>query len=210
MGEAGSSRRDKRRIAMLEAAHQLFLERGYGATTLGDVVKSSGGSLATLYDLFESKEGLFRAVVEQQCDLIAQSLEQSEMADLSPAEALRRFAERIFDVALAPDNIALLRQIIAEAVQFPELGRTLFATGVGVIDAKVEDYLVRQTRRGLLDVAEPRPAAELFSELVLQRYRLRLLCGLPAESSPQERAAHLDRVLALFLKAYGPEVNDAG
>lgn len=198
------SRRDKRRNAMLEAAHRLFLERGYGATTLGEVVKLSGGSLATLYDLFDGKEGLFRAVIAGQCMLIAESLEQAEMADLPPAKALRLFAERIFDVALARDNIALLRQVIAEAVQFPELGRTLFATGIEIVHAKVEDYLARQTQRGLLNVDGPREAAEIFAEMVLQRYRLRLLCGLPVDLTPEERNAHFDRAMTVFLRAYGP------
>lgn len=201
--EPCSSRRDKRRNAMLEAAHHLFLERGYGATTLGDVVKLSGGSLATLYDLFEGKEGLFRAVVAGQCALIAESLEQAEMADQPPAKALWMFAERIFDVALAKNSIALLRQVIAGAAQFPELGRTLFAAGVEVVQAKVEAYLVRLTQKGLLDVDDPKAAATMFGELAIQQYRLRLLCGVPIELTPDAKKAHLDRAVAIFLKIYG-------
>ncbi|MBR9972228.1 TetR/AcrR family transcriptional regulator [Magnetospirillum sulfuroxidans] len=202
--EPCTSRRDKRRVAMLEAAHRLFLERGYGATTLAEVVKCSGGSLATLYDLFEGKEGLFRAVIAGQCVQIAESLEQAEMADLPPAQALRRFAEAIFDIVLSKDSIALLRQIIAEASQFPELGRTLFATGVEVIHSKVDGYLRRQTARGLLDISEPRVASNIFIEMVLQQYRMRLLCGVPVSLTAEEKKAHLDRTLAVFLRAFGP------
>jgi AcrR family transcriptional regulator len=193
---------------MLEAAHRLFLERGYGATTLAEVVKSSGGSLATLYDLFEGKEGLFRAVIAGQCVLIAETLEQAEMADLPPAQALRRFAEAIFDIVLSKDSIALLRQIIAEASQFPELGRTLFATGVEVIQSKVDDYLRRQTERGLLDVSEPRMASNIFTEMILQQYRMRLLCGVPVSLTAEEKKVHLDRAMAVFLRAFGPTRRD--
>lgn len=203
-GEPCSSRRDKRRAAMLEAAHRLFLERGYGATTLAEVVKYSGGSLTTLYDLFEGKEGLFRAVIAEQCVQIAAALEQAEMADLPPALALRRFAETIFDIVLSKDSIALLRQIIAEASQFPELGRTLFATGVEVIQTKVDDYLRRQTERGLLEVDEPQSASTIFSEMILQQYRIRLLCGVPVVLTADEKQEHLDRALAVFLRAFGP------
>ena len=51
-------KREARRDAMLDAALELFLERGYGAISLTDVVKRSGGSLATLYELFGGKLGL--------------------------------------------------------------------------------------------------------------------------------------------------------
>ena len=203
-GEPCPSRRDKRRAAMLEAAHRLFLERGYGATTLAEVVKCSGGSLTTLYDLFEDKEGLFHAVIAGQCTQIAESLEQAEMADLPPPQALRRFAESIFDIVLSKDSIALLRQVIAEAGQFPELGRTLFSIGVEVIQTKVDDYLRRQTERGLLEVDEPRIASTIFSEMILQQYRMRLLCGVPVTLTADEKQEHLDRALAVFLRAFGP------
>lgn len=197
------SRRDKRRTAMLEAAHRLFLERGYGATTLGQVIKASGGSLATLYDLFEGKEGLFRAVVAGKCSLISESLEHAEMAERPPAVALRLFAERIFDLVMAKENLALLRVVIAEATQFPELGRTFFASGVEVVLEKVQAYLERQTQKGKLDVDDPVAAAAMFIEMILGQHRMRLLCGVPVDLTPDVKAAHLDRMVAAFLKICG-------
>jgi TetR/AcrR family transcriptional repressor of mexJK operon len=202
--EQGVSRRDKRRAAILDAAHQLFLMRGYGATTLGDVVKISGGSLATLYDLFEGKEGLFRAVVAEQCAHLAQSLAVIETTDQPPATVLRRFAEQIFDVVLGRNGIALLRQVIAEATQFPELGQTLFTAGVEVIQARIMSYLVKQTQAGQLNVDRPDLAAIIFGELVFQHFRMRLLCGVPVDLSPAAKSAHLDYVMDIFLRIYGP------
>src|SRR5262245_3793367 len=55
------SRGEARRQAMLQAAGELFLEHGFEGTSVSDVVKRSGGSLATLYAWFGSKEGLFEA-----------------------------------------------------------------------------------------------------------------------------------------------------
>ena len=57
--EQPAGRGASRRRAILDAAAALFLERGFADTSVGDVVKRSGGSLATLYSLFGSKEGLF-------------------------------------------------------------------------------------------------------------------------------------------------------
>ena len=49
---------------MIEAAESLFLEQGYDTTSLAAIVKRSGGSLATLYELFGNKQGLLRAIIE--------------------------------------------------------------------------------------------------------------------------------------------------
>src|SRR5258708_28499552 len=48
-----------RRQAILEAAREVFLERGYGDSTVDAVVERAGGSKATVYALFGNKEGLF-------------------------------------------------------------------------------------------------------------------------------------------------------
>ena len=48
---------------ILDTARQMFLERGYDATSLDDVAAASGVSKTTVYNNFQDKEGLFSAVV---------------------------------------------------------------------------------------------------------------------------------------------------
>jgi len=62
---AVSGRGAARRQAMLDAACEVFLEHGFEGASVADVVRRSGGSLATLYASFGSKEGLFEAIVAQ-------------------------------------------------------------------------------------------------------------------------------------------------
>jgi hypothetical protein len=137
--------------------------------------------------------------------LLGEALARIEMEDERPARALRLFAERIFDVALAPEGIALMRQVIAEATQFPELGQTIFAVGVQVVLGRIKAYLTSQAQKGVLNIDKPETAATIFVELIIQQYRMRLLCGVPVELSAEAKAAHLDEVVALFLKLYGAE-----
>ena len=63
-----------RRRAILGAARELFLERGYAATTCADVVARSGGSLATLYALFGTKRGLFEAILRDYSEAVMRPL----------------------------------------------------------------------------------------------------------------------------------------
>src|SRR4028119_806709 len=103
------SKREARREAILTAAHELFLEKGYEATTLSDVVRRSGGSLATLYELFENKPGLLRALVTDKCGAMAQRIDDAVSAKRAPREALREIADFMFDKIACPGSTALVK-----------------------------------------------------------------------------------------------------
>ena len=55
--QAAATRRD-----ILEAARQLFEQRGYGSTTMNAIAAESGVALKTVYVAFETKSGLLRAL----------------------------------------------------------------------------------------------------------------------------------------------------
>lgn len=62
-----SGRRDqarRNRLAVLDAAHRSFLERGYGATTVAAVAAAAGVSVETVYKAFGSKGALLKAVFD--------------------------------------------------------------------------------------------------------------------------------------------------
>ena len=194
------TRRDKRRRAILDAARALFLEKGYGATTLNDIVGRSGGSLATLYELFGNKHGLLRAMVEEICARMAAVIESATLGNRKPAEALREIADHMFDKLNDAEGIALFRVIVAESPRHPELGQLFYAAGPAVGRSKVADYLAEQTARGVLAVDDPETAASMFFDMVFGKYHMQLLCGLPIRLTEAEKKRHLDRVIAAFMR----------
>lgn len=52
------------RAAVVEAAERLFLERGYGATTVESISEVADVPLATVYRLFSSKHGILKALLD--------------------------------------------------------------------------------------------------------------------------------------------------
>jgi AcrR family transcriptional regulator len=60
--QADKARHTRRRIA--DAAHDLFIERGYGATTLQDVADRAGVAVQTIYFVFGNKRSLLKEVVD--------------------------------------------------------------------------------------------------------------------------------------------------
>ncbi len=53
-----------------EAAHRLFLEHGFAATSMDAVAREAGVSKATLYSYFPSKEALFAHLIADECAAI--------------------------------------------------------------------------------------------------------------------------------------------
>lgn len=48
------------RLRIIDAAHDLFVDQGYGSTTMGDIAQSAGVSVETIYAAFKNKPTLLR------------------------------------------------------------------------------------------------------------------------------------------------------
>lgn len=198
------SKRDARRQAILAAAAELFLEKGYGATSLSDVVARSGGSLSTLYDMFGNKAGLFKELITGRCREITGALAEAEAGGKDLRQALVEQAGRLFDLVLSADAVAVIRLIIAEGQQFPELAELFYASGPDSGRARVADYLQSRASRGELVVADPDSAARCFCSLVLSDFQMRAACGLAPKLTGQEKARHIEAAVDAFLRAHAP------
>lgn len=200
------NRREKRRKAILEAARQVFLRQGYGATSLNDIVGVSGGSLATLYDLFGGKAGLFQAMVEEECGNFFGHLDFDTLEGKEPPEALREIATLFLEGVLQQPKMSLLRVIVAEVPQFPEVGTIFYRAGPGLGHEIVADYLRTQSALGKLRIDDPMRAARTFIALVLGPFHMKVLCGEEIDLTPEEIEQHLDFTLSAFFRLYEPAV----
>jgi AcrR family transcriptional regulator len=133
---------------MLEAATEIFLERGFEATTVGEIVARSGGSLATLYAWFGSKESLFEAIVEELSSQIVAPLDAPEFESRPLDEALRLFGERFVALLLSPRVLRWRRMCVSEGPRSPALRAALLRTGPGRVRERLAAYLTTQAETG--------------------------------------------------------------
>lgn len=117
-------RKEARPSELVAAALELFVERGFAATRLDDIAARAGVSKGTLYLYFDSKEALFKAVVEEAIVPTLAAAEQWMAQHRGPAaEMLRELVfgwwEQIGDTRLA----GIPKLIIAESRNFPELAQ---------------------------------------------------------------------------------------
>lgn len=194
-----SGRRRRRRELFLAAALGAFLRDGYEGMSLKSVVDAAGGSLATLYEMFGSKQLLFEAVIARQFDMVYGSARTFELAGLSPEEALTKVGHGVLDMALSDNAIGVVRLMAAEGQRMPHLRQSFMriAPERG-IDA-LADYLSAEVAAGRLVIADCRLAAAQFLGMVEGYVLLRRLLGEEVRLAPGERDTLVRSSVALFL-----------
>jgi AcrR family transcriptional regulator len=111
--------RDVRRRQLVELAEELFAERGFARTSMDELARRAGVTKPVIYELFESKDGLFRACVDRAIERMADSIVKAFRSETEPEARLRagglaflRFAR---DNRVAWDLMAMQGRFAAQA-----------------------------------------------------------------------------------------------
>lgn len=128
------------RRAVLDAASTLFLERGYGATTIDAISRESEVPQATVYRLFSSKQGILKAL-----------LDTSVAGDDEPVPVADR--PHIRSLVSAKDPMGLLAGLAAVSVDINARTAPIYRILVSAADSDTEasallDELTRQRQEG--------------------------------------------------------------
>jgi AcrR family transcriptional regulator len=128
------------RAAVVDAAQSLFLERGYGATTMESISERADVPAATVYRLFSSKLGILKALLDRS---IVGDDDDVPMAERPQVRAL--LAE--------PDPTELLRGFVAFTAQLNARIEPLYrilggAAGIDADAARLLETLTQQRQQG--------------------------------------------------------------
>ncbi|HUH91222.1 MAG TPA: TetR/AcrR family transcriptional regulator [Lysobacter sp.] len=171
-------RGEERVDRFLEAATQVFLEKGYRHARLSEIVSRAGGSLATLYRVFGNKEGLAHAIIERQAEKFTLVFHDPSLSTLPPEEGLHLLARRFVEAMVSVESQVLHRTIIGEGHSFPELRDWYFEHAVGVTNHILAEYLLQQQSAGRLVLPQgPELAAIQLAMLMVGDLVLRMSSG---------------------------------
>lgn len=199
----GVTRRERRQRAILAAARDLFLAKGYERTTIGDILAVSGGSRTTLMDIFGGKEGLFISVMEDVSREVEATFRDLDASDAPPETALRAFAHQFLSVILQPRTLSLLRILAAEGERFPEISGAFFRLGPKTGDMLLAAYLRRCIANGHLRPGDPTSMSQVFRGMIVGDVEMRAIIGNRPNPSAEESRAHVDNAVNIFLKGVG-------
>jgi len=139
-------RREARPAELLEAAVEVFVERGYSATRLEDVARRAGVTKGTMYLYFTNKEALFKEVVRSTALPVVESIEELARSHHGSARdlvtlVLRRRWEAMINGPLG----GIAKLMMSEAANFPEMARWYHSQLV----SRVQDAMARVIDQGI-------------------------------------------------------------
>ena len=197
-------RKDARPSELLDAALELFVEKGFAATTVEAVAARAGVSKGTLFLYFPSKAELFRAVVQE--NLAARfadwnaEYEAMDGDSGSAADMLRHALQSWWTRVGATKLTGLTKLVISEAQNFPEVAACYHSEVV-----QPSQRLLRRVIQRGIDRGEFRPLDAEYAVysvtsailyLVMHKHAIGLLAPASGELMPERYiASQLDIIL---------------
>lgn len=197
--EPEAGRAELRRAAFLKAARDVFLEYGYEAANMAEIVKRAGGSLSTLYAQFGGKKGLFEAMIDARVTELTEQM-QIELAAHAPLhEGLKRIGEAFLFKQLEAESLDVFRLMVAQAKKFPELAETWGKRAPEAVRRALAEYLMDRARAGEIKISNPDMAAAIYFDLVRARIQFRALLIPSYQPTETEVRETVDRAVKVFL-----------
>ncbi|MFT4080916.1 TetR/AcrR family transcriptional regulator [Rhodomicrobium sp.] len=133
-------------LSIARRARELFCEKGYGRTTMEDIVARCRISKTTLYRLFPTKIDVFAAIIDDhRQEMLALP---GDYDDLPIEEALARIFLVDIDEEADRERKALIRFVLIEGQHYPELAALLHERGGDWSMRELAFWLQTQKEKG--------------------------------------------------------------
>jgi len=117
MSDRKPSRRDREKLRqrqeMLAAALDLFAEKGYHNVSMHQIAEKAEFAIGTLYNVFQNKEDLYKALVLEECDSFEAALVEAIETPADEIEKLRTYIR--VKGEMFRDNLSFVRLFLAES-----------------------------------------------------------------------------------------------
>jgi AcrR family transcriptional regulator len=190
-----------RRSHYLGIALEQFAAHGFHGVSMDQLVAAAGGSKATLYRYFASKEELFEAIIANLTESTVAEKTVDELAALPLEDGLRAIGDATARAALSQQATVLFRLAVGESVRFPALAHMMFERGPAVSYARMRDFIVARVAAGEIAVDDPQIAAEQFLGGIVGHLQLRQALGQPPVDAGQV-TARIEAAITTFLAVH--------
>ena len=208
------TRAQQTRERLRGAAHRLFLQQGYQATSIDAILAEAGiSSKETFYRHYVSKEALFVDVLSHLT--MEQPGFSEKLADLpaphdlaSLQETFSQLSREILSMMCQPGYLPLVRMIISETPRFPQLGTLFFSTvtqrGLAIITALLQAAREQQI---IADIDFDAVTRMLLGGLLSYAITGLIFAEEQAQPPPLDRA---DALIEVIMRALAPQTVDFG
>ncbi|MDA9503834.1 transcriptional regulator [Bradyrhizobium sp. CCBAU 11386] len=190
---------------ILDAAQQLFLEKGYRSASIDDISELAPASKPTIYAHFPGKEALFAAVVARTISGLT-DFEGFEPEGRSLQDKLSSLGTTVVEKVIE-ESLGMVRATIAEAQRFPELSRNVHDAARGRSVNAVSQLLNETTQKlarspkGPFSGKRSLATAQIFLDLILLPMLFRSLVGETPKELRRELPSFMRERVGFFLAA---------
>jgi AcrR family transcriptional regulator len=115
-------RKDARPEEIISAAIGVFAEKGFGATSIGDIAKRADIARSTVYLYFADKDALIRTAFQERIgSMFSEQGGLLQQMDMPFETVMRRLLFAVYKRLGDTENLVLFRILMAEGNQLPEL-----------------------------------------------------------------------------------------
>jgi TetR/AcrR family transcriptional repressor of mexJK operon len=187
---------------LLNAATEVFLEKGFASTSVDEIASRAKASKLTFYHHFGNKEKLFEAIVMRLNATMFRGFADALEADVPMEQALHRFMKQMAEMLYTDQAVKLVRVLHAEAARFPELAEIFDKAGPQRAHALLAEYFKLQIRKGHMVRVDPLTAADHLIHMSLGEAFRRVLLGLASTPSPKDVERRINAALKVFMRAF--------
>ena len=142
-----AERAAERRAAIVEAALDEFIARGFAATRLDDVAKRAGVAKGTIYLHFKDKESMFEELIRTAIVPLIGRMQSPPPLGGSVRDAIEGFAFTFIQEIATTRRGDIVRLIVAEGPRFPAIAdfyyREVVSRGLAGMRALIELGIAR-------------------------------------------------------------------
>jgi AcrR family transcriptional regulator len=190
-------RKEARPGEIMAAGLNAFSERGFAATRLEDVAEAAGVSKATIYLYFDSKADLLKAIL---LDIVGPRISAIEditkSREGSAVDLLHMLYHRTCQTIGAPEVRAILKLILSEARNFPEIAEFYRKEVAFRALYSLASIIEHGTNRGEFRPCDPVATAQSIIFPILMNALVSEVFGpVPEFSTAKFYPSHLDFIL---------------
>lgn len=195
-------RGQERRLALLLCATDMFLEKGYDAVSLDDIVNHAGGSKTSIYKYFGNKEGLFSAICDYRREVFFNGVCLPYASEkISLKNYLSKTLQRFYQHIIQPENIAFMRMFTEQSQKDAQLANYFYNKCASNIQNTIAFALEQAHSDNEIFCSQPHFSATMYFG-ILRDVEWRILMGLDVSDNDAEIFDYINYSVELFLKAH--------
>lgn len=193
---------EEKRQQIIDIASARFLEQGFEAVSMSDIAAALGGSKATLYNYFKSKDEIFIAFMISNARKLAQKAYAVLDQGLPLAIKLQRFGYEYLVFILSQEMIDMKRQAIAQADKM-EIGQHIYHCGIKASWGRIADCLEQGMKDKFVRQSDPWLAAMQLKSLLEADLHTRRILNVDKKKPPKKALEKaVEQALSVFWAYY--------